>query len=142
MDPCALGGPEDSKGRQHDAHHILQGVLRDSAEWSVDDKTDREHDDGGRRGADGREAHPVLGTAEGDHAERNLQALEKDALEGNREGVPIDAARAGASGGAGSALLLDEDPRFVRERLETTSPQDRPSAPMQYEGQPERPGYQ
>src|SRR5574337_1986999 len=68
-DADALAGPERAEGDEHDAHGVLEAVLRDSAEGLVDHEADRGDEEAGHDGPDGRGSQVPRGGAEGDDDE-------------------------------------------------------------------------
>ena len=83
--PGALDRPEDAEGREHRPDGELDRVLRHARERRPDEHPDHDHEHERGGGAGGRERDAPLRAPEGEDDERDLQPLEEDALERERE---------------------------------------------------------
>src|SRR4029077_15988622 len=96
LDTGALAAPEDAEARQQHADDELQRVLRPALERPAPDEPDRDDDDNGSCSGSDRETELALRAPEADDDERNLEAFEQDALEGDGERITIRPAGRGS----------------------------------------------
>ena len=100
------------------ADRELHRVLRGRARAAAHAPPRRRHEHDGGTGADRREADVALRGAEREHDERDLEALEEDALERERERVPVEAARSVAGALRAPSSSRAKIAILVVERLE------------------------
>src|SRR5439155_9636186 len=82
---------------------------------------------------------PTLGGSEGDDDEDHLEAFEKDALEGDGERVPVEAATLLDARRGGALAFLAKRFLLVVQRLVAARPQDRLAKPLEAEDEQQRP---
>ena len=107
-----LGAPEDPKGREHHSHAELHRVLRGAGQRGADPDADRGDEEDGQGCGSRGQPDPVLVGPEGESDEDHLQALQENALEGDRERVAVQPVM-GRSGRPRGRGLLPEDRLLV-----------------------------
>ncbi len=138
MGTGTLGRPEDAEGREQQADCELDRVLGHARERRAHQGPD-DHDDD-ERGSRRRRGEPELplGAAEADDDERDLEPFEQDALERNRERVPVEPGPLVVRRGGSISPLREEDLFLVVQRLVAARSQDRLAQPLQPEAEQER----
>ncbi len=112
----ALAREEGAEGGEHDAHDVLHHVFGDPCQRRAEDDPDDQDDE---RREEGAEDRPVeAGSAQRDHDEDDLQALEEDAVERGDRPHRVDPVLDQATMLEEVAPLRFEDGSLVVQRLE------------------------